>query len=274
MPELPEVQTVVNYLKTKIINQKILNINVFEEKMIKNCSINLFEKTLKNSVIINIDRIGKYLIFYLDNNHVMVSHLRMEGKYFVKDKSEIIENKHIRLMFILSNSILYYHDTRKFGTFTIYKTSLFLESKEISKIAIDPLNSFFDEDYLFTKIKDSKKTIKNLLLDQAIVSGIGNIYCCEILFSSKISPFRLGNSINKKECEQIVKYSKEILVLAIKNKGTTISSFSFDENHFGEFQNHLKVYGRNGSNCKNCELIINKDFINKRGTFYCPNCQK
>lgn len=274
MPELPEVQTVINYLKTKIINKKIIDLNILEPKMIKNVSEIDFKNTLINSSIINIDRIGKYLIFHLNNDFVMVSHLRMEGKYLIKEKNEIFNDKHIHLIFYLEDFNLGYHDTRKFGTFTIYKSSIFLESKELSKIAIDPLDLNFNSIYLYNKINKLKKNIKTILLDQSIVSGIGNIYCCEILFKSKISPFREGNSITKKECEMIVKSSKEILVLAIKHHGTTVSSFSFDNNHSGTFQKYLNVYNKNKCKCYNCNSIIIKDFINKRGTFYCSNCQK
>ena len=274
MPELPEVQTVVNYLNEKVIGQKIINVEVLASKMLKNSSEENFKKTLINSTILKVIRIGKYLVFKLDNDYVMVSHLRMEGKYLIKNLNENIFDKHIHIIFKLSNINLCYHDTRKFGTFTIYKTSDFMNSIELIKIEIDPLNSLFNTEYLFDKIKNSKKTIKTLLLDQAIVSGIGNIYACEILFSSKVSPFRIGNTITLLECQSITQESTRILKLAIKNKGTTVSSFSFDNNHSGTFQKYLNVYGRANKSCNQCDSLIIKDYINKRGTYFCSQCQK
>lgn len=276
MPELPEVQTVVNHLNKEIIGQKIINLEILQEKMIKNISISDFKAILIGSIIQNVDRIGKYLIFHLNNAYVMVCHLRMEGKYLLKDfeSFELLDKNHIHIIFTLEKLNLCYHDTRKFGTFTLYKSSDFLNSKELTKIAIDPLNYEFDYKYLFSKINKSKKLIKTLLLEQEVVSGIGNIYVCEILFSAKVSPFKLGNLVSEQECKLIVSESKRILKLAIENNGTTVSSFSFDNNHSGKFQNFLNVYGKQKLSCNNCFTPIVKEYINKRGTYFCPSCQK
>ena len=274
MPELPEVQTVVDYLNTKITGQKIINVNILAEKMVKNVLVNDFKNYLKNSTIERVERFGKYLIFFLNNDYAMVSHLRMEGKYLIKSLGDTIDDKHIHLMFELEEMNLCYHDTRKFGTFTIYKKSELMSSLELIKIAIDPLNDLFDYKYLYSKIHKSKKAIKTILLDQSIVSGIGNIYACEILFSAKVSPFKLGGEITINECKLIVIESKRILKLAIENKGTTVSTFSFDGNHLGMFQNYLNVYNKKGKPCNKCNTMITKIPINKRGTYYCHNCQK
>ncbi|MGL5205665.1 MAG: DNA-formamidopyrimidine glycosylase [Metamycoplasmataceae bacterium] len=274
MPELPEVQTVVNYLNREIIGKKILDIQVLAEKMIKNVSVDTFKDTLINTTIEKIERLGKYLIFYLSNKNVMVSHLRMEGKYWIKNLDEPIIDKHIHLIFKLENANLCYHDTRKFGTFTIYKIENFRNSAELIKIAIDPLSDEFNADYLYGKIQKSKKLIKTMLLEQAVVSGIGNIYACEILFSARISPFKISGELSLDECMNIVKESKRILKLAVKNNGTTVSSFTFDSAHAGSFQSYLNVYGRARKKCVNCDSLIIKGYINKRGTYYCPNCQK
>ncbi|MGL5308525.1 MAG: DNA-formamidopyrimidine glycosylase, partial [Metamycoplasmataceae bacterium] len=230
--------------------------------------------TLINSRIEKVERLGKYLIFYLSNDHVMVSHLRMEGKYWIKNLNDPIIDKHIHLIFTLEKINLCYHDTRKFGTFTIYKTKDFRNSNELIKIAMDPLSEKFNADYLYEKIQKSKKVIKTVLLEQAIVSGIGNIYACEILFSAKISPFKIAGELTWDECQEIVNESKRILKLAVKNNGTTVSSFTFDNTHAGSFQSYLNVYGRARKKCINCNELIVKGYINKRGTYYCPNCQR
>ncbi|MGL6125209.1 MAG: DNA-formamidopyrimidine glycosylase [Metamycoplasmataceae bacterium] len=274
MPELPEVQTVVNYLNQTIKHKKILDVSVLAEKMLKNASVVDFKKILIGSVIEKVERLGKYLIFHLDNDFVMVSHLRMEGKYWVRKLDELTNDKHIHIIFNLEDVNLCYHDTRKFGTFTIYKKEEFINSDELVKIAIDPLNDDFNADYLFSKIHKSKKSIKTALLEQGIVSGIGNIYACEILFSANISPFKIACEITPNQCKDIVRESKRILKLAVKNNGTTVSSFTFDSNHAGSFQNYLNVYGRANKKCNNCDSLVKKDYINKRGTYYCSYCQK
>ncbi|MGL5617998.1 MAG: DNA-formamidopyrimidine glycosylase [Metamycoplasmataceae bacterium] len=274
MPELPEVQTVVNYLNHEMKGKKIIDVKVLAEKMIKNVTVKTFKNTLINTTIKKVERLGKYLIFYLNNEHVMVSHLRMEGKYWIKNLNEPIIDKHIHLIFKFEDVNLCYHDTRKFGTFTIYETKDFRNSPELIKIAIDPLNLEFNANYLYEKIKKSKKVVKTMLLEQAVVSGIGNIYACEILFSAKISPFKIAGELTLEECKDIVKESKRILKLAVKNNGTTVSSFTFDNTHTGSFQSYLNVYGRARKKCTNCDSLIVKDYINKRGTYYCPNCQR
>ncbi|MGL5732532.1 MAG: DNA-formamidopyrimidine glycosylase [Metamycoplasmataceae bacterium] len=274
MPELPEVQTVVNYLNREIKGKKILDVQVLAVKMIKNVSVETFKETLINTTIEKIERLGKYLIFFLSNEHVMVSHLRMEGKYWIKNLNDPIVDQHIHLIFRLEDVNLCYHDTRKFGTFTIYKTKDFRNSDELIKIAMDPLSDQFNADYLYEKIHKSKKVIKTMLLEQALVSGIGNIYACEILFSARISPWKIAGELTLNECQAIVKEAKRILKLAVKNNGTTVSSFTFDNTHAGSFQSYLNVYGRARKKCTNCDALIVKDYINKRGTYYCPNCQR
>lgn len=271
MPELPEVQTVINYLKENIINEKIIDFQIKNEKFLKNADVIDFKKVVVGNKIKDIQRIGKYLIFVLSNKWFLVSHLRMEGKYYVDH--EIKNRKHDYLMFKLTNNkYLIYNDSRQFGTFHISKD---LESlKEIKKIAIDPLDDKFDTNFLFDKTSKSKKNIKTFLLDQNIVSGIGNIYASEILFGAKISPLRKANELSKKEVSLIVDQSKLILKKAIKYNGTTIHSYSFGVDKTGNFSEFLQVVYRENKNCFNCNEKIIRIKQQTRSTFYCPHCQK
>lgn len=271
MPELPEVETVINYLKEEVLGEKILNIEVRNLKFLKNASLQEFKNQLENKVIKNIFRKGKYLIFDLSNDIYMVSHLRMEGKYFVDPK--LINRKHDYLIFVLSNNkILSYNDSRQFGTFHITKD--LNQLKEINKIALDPLDESFNLNYLYNKSRKSKKNIKGFLLDQSIVSGIGNIYASEILFDAKINPFIEANKLSQKDIEKIIDSSQKILKEAIKFNGTTIHTFSFGQNKTGEFNNFLKVVYREKKNCFNCSSPIKRIKQQSRSTFYCPRCQK
>lgn len=271
MPELPEVQTVINYLKDNILNETIIDVEIKMEKFLKNSTVDEFKKVVNQSKIIDIKRIGKYLVFVLSNDWFLISHLRMEGKYFID--SEIKNRKHDYLIFKLTNNkYLTYNDSRQFGTFHISQELKTL--KEINKIAIDPLDKKFNTDFLYEKAKKSKKNIKTFLLDQNIVSGIGNIYASEILFAAKISPFKSANEIDKNDINLIVKYAKLILEKAIKYHGTTAHSYSFGTNKKGEYGQFLQVMYREKQNCFSCNQKIKRIKQQARSTFYCAHCQK
>ncbi len=277
MPELPEVQTLINQLiEDGVCNKKITNVEIYLEKIIKNSSKKHFIEFIKNEKIKKIDRIGKYLIFHLTNDKVLSIHLRMEGKlFFLDDENKAnISTKHMLIKFDMGKNNLLYFDTRRFGTFNIYNESNYRDSKELSKIALDPLDENFTWQYLKNNISKSKKAIKTALLDQTKVSGIGNIYADEILFASKIIPTRLASSITDNEFKLIAKNSKLILNKAIENKGTTIFSYLYKNNESGSFQKFLKVHLKKDKPCSICKNLIVKIKVNGRGTYYCPCCQK
>ncbi len=200
----------------------------------------------------------------------------MEGKLFYFKSGCNFTSNHLMAKIVFTNdSILCYYDSRMFGTFHIFSSRLSCFSSEIlKKVAIDPLDKKFNEYFLFAKIKNSHKHIKNLLLDQTIVSGIGNIYADEILFMSKIHPLSKGINIDISMCKKIVKYSKLILKKAIDHKGTTILSYKYKKNNHGNYQKYLLVHSHSGEKCKICGTRILKLKINGRGTYFCPNCQK
>ncbi len=276
MPELPEVQTIINsLLKAKITTSKIIKVDFFKTKVLKNSTPNEFTNFLINEKIVNIERIGKYIIFKLTHNKQMVVHLRMEGKLFYESIDKQLEKRFLMLSIQFANKYrLSYYDMRMFGTFHIFRNNEYLISKEIKKVAIDPLNPKFDGEYLMDQCKNISKAIKTTLLDQTIVSGIGNIYADEILFASRINPLTKPKQLSKSDFNHISNNAKKILKEAIKHKGTTVASYKFDPNHTGGYQNKLKVHTRNKKPCPVCKTIINKIKVNGRGTYYCPSCQK
>lgn len=274
MPELPEVQTVISELNKFVLNKIILDVNVQNSKIIKNISPKKFCDFLINEKIKKITRLGKYIIFHLSHKKVLVSHLRMEGKYFYESINEPYDKHHVLLRFIFSKYELRYHDTRRFGTFNVYYENTYLISNELKNIALDPLNKNFDFNYLYQKIHTSNRAIKSVLLDQTKVSGIGNIYADEILYAAHINPLTHANKLKIKQIKLLVKESKRILELAIKFKGTMIATYKFNKNHTGSFQNKLFVHTKVNQLCKNCLTTkIIKIKINGRGTYYCPKCQ-
>lgn len=268
MPELPEVETVRNVLKKKVLNKKIKNVNVFYEKMIEN-DIDFFKNTLKNNEFLDIDRKGKYLIFEL-NNYFLISHLRMEGKFFYKDKKETInKHEHVEIEF-LDNSVLIYHDTRKFGKMKLIEKQQL--NKYFEKLGPEPKDA--DINYLYEKISRSNKFIKTILLDQSVIAGLGNIYANEVLFKAKINPFKKGKEITKLEAKNIIEASSEILDKSIKNGGCTIKSYTSSLGVTGNYQNYLLVHMRENEPCKGCKSKILKTKIDGRSTYYCEYCQK
>ncbi|MDR0856851.1 MAG: DNA-formamidopyrimidine glycosylase [Mycoplasmataceae bacterium] len=276
MPELPEVQTIINTLSSKgLIGKEIKSIDVFVPKIIKNTNPAGLNTFLKGEVFKKIERIGKYIVMHFSHDKILLIHLRMEGKLFYIVNTEESDKKHLRIKINLSDgcSLLYY-DSRMFGTFHIYKENDYRKSKEISKIAIDPLSKEFTYIFLKNKIHSKNTPIKSLLLDQSNVSGIGNIYADEILYKAGVSPYEKGKNVTDEQIKLIVKYSKDILTKAISLGGTTIFSYKSDKNTSGHYQGKLQVHGREGEPCFKCKTKIVKVFINGRGTYYCPKCQK
>lgn len=277
MPELPEVETVRRYLKSKIIDKTIIDIEIYYSKIIKEMNEVSFVTTLINKKFTKIDRTGKYLIFKLDEINLVV-HLRMEGKFFYYSEKPG-PNKHTHLIFTLADkenqlSYLVYNDVRKFGTMHLVKEAEINTFEPLQKLGIEPLDSQLTADYLKQLFKTLQKDIKEVLLDQTKISGLGNIYVDEILFAAKINPRTKADTLTNRQLKQLVKNMKEIITKAIQNQGTTIRTFTFSEDQKGHNQNNLKVYGRAGENCMNCQTILKKTKITGRGTTYCPVCQK
>lgn len=272
MPEIAEVETVRNTLKSMILNKKIVDVNIIYPKIIES-DIKDFKNILIGREFVDIDRIGKWLMFDL-NDYYLLSHLRMEGKYFVKKSTdEIIKHEHIIISFD-DGTDLRYHDTRKFGRMNLVKKSDIDKVEAIKKQGIEANSNKLTKEYLYDKIHKKNIPIKSLLLDQTIISGLGNIYANEVMFDARINPNKLGKDISLKECDLIVKASKKIIDAAIKDGGTTIKSYTSSLGVTGRFQQHLMVHKREGEECKVCGTLIENIKIGGRSTYFCPKCQK
>lgn len=271
MPELPEVETVKNGLIKKVKGKKITNCKVLWDGIIAYPSTKDFIKEIENQTINDITRRGKYIMFILDD-YYLISHLRMEGKYFIKEPSSPL-SKHDHVIFTLDNKEeLRYNDTRKFGKMHLVKKDE-LEKSPISKLGKEPWDKDLTTAYLKEKL-NRKLAIKTLLLDQSIITGIGNIYADEILFASKINPKTSGCNLTNKNLQDIIDNTKTILERAIKLGGTTIHTYTAVDGITGRFQQELLVHGKKDESCPNCKSKIAKIVVNTRGTYYCPNCQK
>jgi formamidopyrimidine-DNA glycosylase len=271
MPELPEVETVKNKLKNLVLNKKIIDVNVRYANIISYPKVEEFKQNLINQTIIDIKRRGKWLMFEL-NDYYLLSHLRMEGKYVIRDKNEEY-NKHEHVEFVFSdNTTLRYKDTRKFGRMYLYKKDEVYDNKPLNELGLEPWDDKLTIDYLKEKLKNKKLPIKTLLLDQSIIVGLGNIYVDEVLFMSCINPLTKPDKLKDKDLENIIINCKTVLEHAIELGGTTIRTYESSEGVHGLFQNELLVHGKDI--CPKCNKKIEKIRVGGRGTYYCKNCQK
>ena len=250
MPEKPEVVTVVNSLKEKILGKKITSCSIYWDNIIAYPSSEEFKREIVNEVIRDIKSRGKFIVIEL-NKYSLLVHLRMEGKFMFRKKCEIL-GKHEHVELILDDEVSFrFHDVRKFGKmYLITKDKLYKEKP------------YYDDnltkEYLYEKIHNKKIPIKTVLLDQSIIAGIGNIYDDEILFLSGIFPTRKACDITIDECDKIIKNTILVLEKAIKKGGTTIKSFTSSEGVHGLFQNELLVHGKVNDNCPVCNSKIVK----------------
>ena len=271
MPELPEVRTVAKTLKEKIVGRTIINISYRYDGIIKSDKEE-FKNILIGKTITDVDNYGKWLFLKLDD-YTILSHLRMEGKYYIKPSDEEYE-KHEHIIFNLDDGTdLRYKDVRKFGTMYLVKTKDIYNTLEIAKLGIEPDKNITKE-YIYNKIHHSNKPIKELLLDQTIINGFGNIYVDEVLFASHILPTRLGNTITLDECDSIKKEGARIISAATECGGTTIRSYTSSLGVEGTYQKYLMVHTKVNMPCPLCGTLIKKIRVGGRGTYYCSKCQK
>ena len=273
MPEKPEVMTVVNKLKPKLIGRTINNCNVYWNNIIAYPTSDEFREKVISQKINDINTRGKFIVMELDD-YCLLIHLRMEGKFLFRQLHDEV-TKHEHVEFELDNGESFrYHDVRKFGKMYLIPKDEVYNVKPLSELGKEFYDDSLDGKYLYERISNIKLPIKTVLLDQSIICGIGNIYDDEILFLSGIDPNRRANTITVKECESIVKYTREVLEHAVELGGTTIKSFTSSEGVHGLFQNELLVHGKDKENCPNCGSPIIKIKIGGRGTYYCSKCQK
>ena len=277
MPELPEVENVRKGLDEMVVGETIDKVEVRWPRIIESPEQNLFSKRLMGQTIEEIRRRGKFLLFYFPD-YVMISHLRMEGKYQLMEPEADgrlpRRSKHMHVIFYLkSGRKLVYHDIRKFGRMSLVKKGSEFEHKSLAKLGPEPTTEDFKLEDMQEFLTRRTKAIKGVLLDQQMVVGLGNIYADEVLFLAKVHPITPANRLTDAEEIRIHEATIQIMSNAIKSGGTTIRTYQNAFGDEGSYQNHLKVYGKNGEPCPNCGNEIEKIKVAGRGTHYCPVCQ-
>ena len=272
MPELPEVETVRLALSDHFLKCKICKIVINTKKLRFFIPLN-FSKNFTGKKINLISRHGKYIIINFSSQNSLLVHLGMTGIFRISNSYK--KKKHDHIIFYFEKKVLVYNDVRKFGFFKTYKLGEVNSSKHIVKLGIDPLDKNFNINYFRKFFKDKKINIKSFLMNQENISGLGNIYCSEILFDCNISPLRCISFLKELEKKKLIFSIKRILSKAIKKGGTSLKDFFSPDGDIGYFKNELKVYGREKKDCLNCgkNSKVKKVKQQGRSTFFCSKCQ-
>ncbi|MEK7478073.1 MAG: bifunctional DNA-formamidopyrimidine glycosylase/DNA-(apurinic or apyrimidinic site) lyase [Patescibacteria group bacterium] len=287
MPELPEVETLRRELSKVIKNKKIKSAEILWAKTVNPLSEHEFQKKIKGQKIEKVERQAKILIVNFTGHLSLAFHLKMTGQLIFKhdkkmivgghpapEDEKILPNNHTRLILTFSdNSKLYFNDMRKFGWVRL------VDDEEvkllIGHIGPDPLSKKFSIQYLIDLFKKYPKwTVKQILMDQTLIAGIGNIYADEAAFLSKLMPNRKARTIKPAEIKKLHDSIIKVLKLSIQKKGTSSRNYRRTNGKPGGFAPFLNVYGRAGEPCKICGIILKKMRHNGRGTVYCPKCQR
>jgi len=287
MPELPEVEIVRQSLEKKVKDK------IIQKVLVKNRNLRFkihskFKRHLHKKKIKKVYRFSKYLILEFKDTSGFIIHLGMSGTIHLLEinkkniftntsfyHSQTLPKKHNHVEIQFDKIKFIYNDPRRFGYFLIFNNKFELKRK-FSHFGPEPFSSSFNVEYIVKYLKKKDKNIKNFLLDQKFVSGIGNIYANEILFFSKINPFKKAKNLTKDECKKILLYSKLVLKKAIEKGGSSIRDFQNINGKMGTFQKDFKVYQRENLNClkSKCKGVIKKKITSNRSSFFCNYCQK
>ncbi len=273
MPELPEVETITRALTTHLLEHKITRIETHRDNLRYSLEP-LKNPELLNKKIISVRRRARYIIIEMTKRHAFIIHLGMSGSLRVVP-AEVKRLKHEHVVWHLDNGMtLRFNCPRRFG---FVKACILpkagAEPVELKELGLEPLSSEFDAAYLYRATRRRSGSIKSLIMNNAVVVGVGNIYVTEALFKSGISPIRKAMSLTKKQCAELTAEIKKVLALSIEIGGTTISDYKSVDGSEGKFVQHLKVYG-NKQNCPACETPIKQKRLAGRNSYYCPKCQK
>lgn len=303
MPELPEVENLRQGLERAILGQKILQVEIKKPKLVsgkgtlRTASLTKKQEFIRGVVgekFLNVKRRAKNLIFKLSNDKIILAHLKMSGQFVYQPSDKVsarqgkvigghpielsekeLPNKHTHIIFKLQKGTLYYNDTRMFGYLLYYRSGKTFEiENHFDAYGVEPLSKEFGARYFFEALKNKKGKIKAVLMDQKIVTGLGNIYADESLFEAKIRPDRSASSVLQIEAVKLHKAIIRIMKRAIKLGGSSVATYRLLDETRGNYAREHKVYGKRGKMCVNCEQPLQKILIQTRTTIFCPRCQK
>ncbi|HCI05463.1 TPA: hypothetical protein DEX28_01830 [Patescibacteria group bacterium] len=280
MPELPEVETIRRQLEKAILNKKIVKVKVLSQKQFPQNP-----KLVEGEKIIGVERRAKILIFRLEHRKNLIAHLKLSGQFIWTPKAEkktklkkliptigeFLPSKSTRVILTIGKGKLFFNEMRKFGWIKLLSDEEL--EKELARYGIEPFKTDFSLANFEKVLQASKKAIKQVLLDQEKIAGIGNIYANESLYLSKIHPATPSNKLNKKQIESLKNSLIKVLKLGLKFGGASDEYYLHPDTTRGTYQNHFLIYGKSGEKCKNCSAVIKRISLGGRGTYFCPGCQ-
>jgi formamidopyrimidine-DNA glycosylase len=273
MPELPEVETICRGLRPHIEGRRIREVLVTERRL-RNVVDELLPARLTGKRIVGVNRRAKYILISLEGKVIWLFHLGMSGKLIHVDPLTP-RQKHDHIIVSLdSGQQLRYHDPRRFGLCLLAEEGELETLPQLCRLGPDPFDAGFDGNYLHSISRKSERRVRDLLLDQQVVAGVGNIYANEILSRVGVRPTTRSFRLTREKTGQIAVTTREVLEEAIRWCGTSFSDYRDADDKFGEFQNHLRVYDRDGKRCRKCPSVIKRVALGNRSAFYCPSCQR
>jgi formamidopyrimidine-DNA glycosylase len=277
MPELPEVESLRQILARSATGRRVLSAVVSEPRLRRAVSSD-FAALIAGRTIEKIVRRAKYLLIHLSGGHVMLVHLGMSGSLTHRGNgfdSRSFNPRHDHVIFTLDDgSRLVYNDPRRFGLMKLMSGGEIAHVEELKGLGPEPLSADFNASYLWQVTRGRTASIKNVLMDQRVVAGVGNIYASEILFRAGVRPTRRAGKVTRAEIEKIVAQTGAVLHEAIGSRGTTFRSYRDSQGEPGAFVTRLRVYGRAGDPCRICGSVIKAVTVGQRSSFYCPQCQR
>ena len=271
MPELPEVQTVVDSLRPKICNKRFSKVEVVEEMLVEKTEIEEFKDILTEQKIESIRRRGKYIIMELGNGYYLVTHLRMTGRFIYNDTVEEVGEYDYILFEFVEGGELRLGSKRKFTR--VYLVDDLAEAGSLTDLGPEPLSDEFTLDEFRNMIAKRRGRMKPLLLNQKFIAGIGSIYADESLFIAGIHPERKADTLNGGEITELYEAIKTVLAEGIKHRGTTKWDYVDASGEAGSYQDELRVYDRAGEECFVCGTMVQRIEVGSRSAYFCPRCQ-
>ncbi len=273
MPELPEVETICRGLRPILRGRRITQVDVLQTQLRYPVDSG-FQRRLQGRTILDVGRRGKYILIQLEAEAVWIFHLGMSGK-LIHVKAEKPREKHDHIIVGLDNGCeLRYHDPRRFGLSLLLRHQELADLPQLGHLGLDPFDRRFTGQYLYSLTRNSRRRIRDVLIDQRVVAGLGNIYANEILFHAGVRPTARAWRLGRGKVQDIAETTPKVLRKAIQWCGTSFSDYRDAEDRLGEFQKHLRVYDREGERCRVCRSRIKRVAIGNRSAFYCPFCQK
>lgn len=284
MPELPEVEVVRAGLEPALVGSRIDSVEVFDPRSLKRHDARRgdFVGMLQGATVLSAERRGKFMWFPLDSGDALVTHLGMSGQVLLRDL-DAAQDRHLRIQYVITHPqhgqlLVNFVDQRIFGSMAVdelVEQPSGLVPSQAAHIALDPLDPFFDDDLFITRLRKKSTGVKRALLDQTLISGVGNIYADESLWAAKIHGEKPSDALSKAKARELLDAVRAILRKALEEGGT-----SFDEQYVnvngesGYFSHSLNAYGQQGKPCPRCGTAIRRVTFMNRGSHFCPKCQK